>query len=45
MTDTIKIIIALAGVICIGLFSGWLGTKVYHAQENAREKLKDDFMN
>ena len=43
MTDTALIVIAALGVTAVGLFAGWAGTKIYHAMEDARNKLRDDF--
>ena len=38
-----KIAIAFILACGIGLFAGWLSTKIYHAQEDASKKLDDEF--
>lgn len=37
-------IIAISLSCGIGLFAGWLATKIYRAQDEARKKLNDEFL-
>lgn len=38
-------IIAITLSLGIGLFAGWLATKIHRAQEEASKKLNDEFFN